>query len=250
MSSEAFPWQSCLNTMSRVFATLALGTLAAVSASFLGVDVSQPVSAKAAVCMQKGGVSYGVVRAWHSIDTFDTAAPGTLAAWAAAGIQGDVYLFPCSFVDPVAQVKGMLGNLTAVGARFGRVWLDIESNADPACAWRSDKKANCAWLQTLVAAVNATGVPLGIYTSIHEYELLMSDTAEGCQLCTGKLCPPLWYPHYETPPQPNFSDFSPFGGWTAPTVKQFDDKAGAPPLPPDCGVGVDANWAPVMPPRA
>ena len=72
-----------------------------------------------------------------------------------------------------------------------RVWLDIESNTSPGCSYSSDKAANCKWLQSLVAAVKAAGVSVGIYTSIHEYELLVSDTAEDCAL--GAADVPLWY---------------------------------------------------------
>ena len=74
----------------------------------------------------------------------------------------------------------------------------------------------------------------------------MSDAAEpdGCAVAS-KL--PLWYPHYESPPNPTFSDFVPFGGWKAPAIKQYYD--GLPPgHQPICGVGVDNNFAEVWPP--
>ena len=49
-------------------------------------------------------------------------------------------------------------------------------------------------------------------------------------------------PHYESPPNPTFSDFSPFGGWTKPSIKQFGDGD----VPPGdlCGISVDNNVAP------
>ena len=31
---------------------------------------------------------------------------------------------------------------------------------------------------------------------------------------------PLWYAHYQMPPQANFDDFAPFGSWTKPEMKQ------------------------------
>ena len=30
---------------------------------------------------------------------------------------------------------------------------------------------------------------------------------------------PLWYPHYESAPNPSFSDFEPFGVWTQPNMR-------------------------------
>jgi len=214
-------------------------------AGILGVDVSEPVSEKVARCQKAGGVEYGVVRAWHSYGAFDPNALTTLASWKAANISAGVYLFPCATRSPLPQVTEMLGNLTKAGATFNRVWLDVETNDSPGCGYSSNKPDNCKWLQSLVAAVESTGVPVGIYTSIHEYELLLSDTSEGCAL--GASSVPLWYPHYEIPPQPDFRDFAPFAAWRAPAVKQFGDTYKGSGIP-DCGVGIDVNWAPVMPP--
>ena len=126
------------------------------------------------------------------------------------------------------------------------MWFDIESNADPRCAWKADKPSNCAWLQGLITVGLASGVKVGVYSSIHEYELLISDTPEGCPLFQAGDDLPLWYPHYQTPPDASFDDFSPFGGWTKPTIKQFFDNAVPGTGVPNCkgGVGVDVNWHP------
>lgn len=40
-------------------------------------------------------------------------------------------------------------------------------------------------------------------------------------------------PHYDG--SPSFSDFTPFGGWSAPTIKQFKGDTTL------CGKGVDEN---------
>jgi hypothetical protein len=42
--------------------------------------------------------------------------------------------------------------------------------------------------------------------------------------------------HYDN--NPSFSDFSPFGGWGQPAIKQFVGNAVV------CGAGVDKNWYP------
>jgi hypothetical protein len=49
---------------------------------------------------------------------------------------------------------------------------------------------------------------------------------------------PLWYAHYQSPPQPNFDDFSPFAGWSTPYAKQY---AGDTTL---CGMSVDLDYTP------
>jgi hypothetical protein len=42
--------------------------------------------------------------------------------------------------------------------------------------------------------------------------------------------------HYDN--SASFSDFTPFGGWTQPAIKQFVGDAVV------CGAGVDKNWYP------
>ena len=45
-----------------------------------------------------------------------------------------------------------------------------------------------------------------------------------------------WYAHYDG--SPSFGDFSPFGGWSSPAIKQYQGDASI------CGAGVDLNWYP------
>lgn len=221
-------------------ATALLAAAATVSAApVFGVDVSQPVSASAAKCMAgaSNGKSFAVVRAWKSYGAFDTNAPATMAAFAGAGVDVSVYLFPCMGMSPTAQLNWLQGNLTAAGARFTRMFFDIETNPDSACAWPAPA-ASCAYMKSLVSAALANPYyanRTGVYASAHEWGLIMgSDTA-----CSGAASAlPLWYPHYESPPNPSFSDFAPFGGWTAPWMKQYADG------PATCGVGTDLNWRP------
>ena len=46
----------------------------------------------------------------------------------------------------------------------------------------------------------------------------------------------LWYSHYDN--TQSFSDFTPFGGWQKPTMKQYQGDTTL------CGVGVDKNYYP------
>ena len=211
---------------------------ALASADVLGVDVSQPVSVTAAQCMKTAGKSYSITRAFESLGRIDKNAPATMTAFAKAGIETDIYMFPCSFgLDAKTQLTWLQGNLTASNApRFGMMWFDIEDNPDPACSWVKDTAQNCAYMKTLVDA--ALSMPYfanrtGVYTSIHEWQ----NTWMGSN-CTVAAALPLWYPHYEQPPNPSFSDFTPFGGWTQPFMKQYADG------PATCGVGTDLNWRP------
>ena len=73
------------------------------------------------------------------------------------------------------------------------------------------------------------GLHLGVYTSRSQWEPIMGDWNGGSSF-------PLWYAHYDN--NPSFSDFSPFGGWNQPAIKQYVGDAVV------CGAGVDKNWYP------
>jgi hypothetical protein len=45
---------------------------------------------------------------------------------------------------------------------------------------------------------------------------------------------PLWYPHYDN--NPSYSDWSPFGGWTKPNIKQYMGTTSV------CSASVDLNY--------
>jgi hypothetical protein len=232
-------------------AAAAASSSSVVSASsaggIYGVDVSTPVSASDAVCMVKQhNVSFIVSRAWHSYGGFDPSCVETTASALAAGMpRADVYLFPCTSTVLTAemQLAQLLGNLTNNKVAYGRIWLDIETNTSPGCGWSSsDKAANCAFLSSLIAAFVKAGVKGGVYSSIHMWQTWISDSPSGCTAAADAGFP-LWYPHYEDPSNPSFSDFEPFGGWSKPAAKQYADTNTI------CGIGVDDNWAPVMPPE-
>lgn len=236
--------------MLKVLAAAFVAAVSAANGPVFGVDVSTPVTLSAAQCMRKSNITYGIARAWESVGRFDASSLTTAQSWWDAGFEAvDFYVFPCSFSDPVAQVTQLMGNLTG-NARFGRIWLDVETNIDPRCAWSStNKTANCEYLRSLVdAVIEHAGVPVGVYSSLHMWTLWMADASapDACDVHPSGPAGadfPLWYPHYDK--NPSFSDFTPFGGWTTPSMKQYWDTNNL------CGFGVDNNWAPTyIPPAA
>lgn len=183
-----------------IFGTTAAAMLVmpSTAADVMGVDVSQPVSPDAAKCMAGAGKTFGIVRAWESIGHFDKNAPASMAAFAGAGVNASIYMFPCSFgMSPKAQLAMLQGNLTAAGVSdFGMMYFDVEYNPDPVCAWKTtDTAANCAYMGSLVQAAQA--MPFfagrtGIYSTIHFWQ----NTLMGPNCTVGSELP-LWYAHYE-----------------------------------------------------
>jgi len=195
-----------------------------------GLDVSVPIDQTTASCLASSGYSWAVVRGWHSYGSFDDNAPASLSALKSAGINADVYLFPCAGADPSNQVTGMISTLQSDGAPFGTVWLDIESNPSTGCGWSSDSGANCQFITTMISAGQGAGATMGVYSSASQWSDLM-----GGDSCTAGSSLQIWYARYSG--ATDCSDFQAFGGWTSPTWHQYSDAGSA------CGVGFDINVA-------
>ena len=107
------------------------------------------------------------------------------------------------------------------------IWLDIER-----WHWPADKKANQVFIADLLSAQLPDNFSFGIYSSYYSWEEIV-----GVDWTYAKdKGLPLWYAHYDD--KKTFSDFKAFGGWTAPTIKQYEgDKT-------SCGIGLDYDFKP------
>ena len=216
----------------RMLAVLALAAaIAAVPAiATVGGDVSQPFSTATFQCTRNNGWDFVIVRSFYSFGAPDPNARGTLDNAKAAGIPyRDVYHFPCRGKDASAQVSD---DVNAVGKdNFGTLWFDIETNPSPGCGWSGDKGSNCQFLGDMINAGKSIGIRMGVYSSEYMWSSIMGDCNVGA---SNGL--PIWYAHYDH--NPSFSDWSSFGGWGKPAMKQYWDGVGI------CGINADADWYP------
>lgn len=171
-----------------------------------------------------------IVRSYWSVGAPDPNALPTLQQAAAGGISTrDVYHFPCAGVGAAQQIQD---DVNAVGkGNFDTLWFDIETNYSPNCGWSSDLGSNCNFLQDMINEGNALGINMGIYASSYMWGSIMGS---GCTV-GGNL--PLWYAHYDG--TRSFNDFAPFGGWSSPTMKQYNDGSS---IGGDCGISADADY--------
>lgn len=79
----------------------------------------------------------------------------------------------------------------------------------------------------MVNEAKAKGVHLGIYTSASQWNPIMGGNTDFKSY-------DLWYPHYDS--KDSFSDFSPFGGWSKPAIKQYIGTTSI------CSASVDKNF--------
>jgi len=221
-----------------------LGLIASVW-SYSGVDVSQRTYTTSWSCLKSAGKSFAIVRVYCSPGYVDSNGPSTISdAWSGGINYVDGYIFPCfSCGNAAKQMDDTVSYLAAhnvkmanfgeapvannnngtVGATVGMLWLDIEGTQ----YWGSSTSANVQFLSEMVAEGKARGINLGIYSSKSQWDPIMGGS-------TAFSSYPLWYAHYDN--NPSYSDFSSFGGWTKPSIKQYAGTTST------CSASVDLNY--------
>ena len=210
---------------------VAVACLISAALAVKGVDVSQPFSSSTYSCMKSNGVVFSIIRGYCSYGGIDSHAVEGLNAARSVGLITDIYMFPCRGKSATAQVNEMMAGIP--NNLFGMVWIDVETNPSSGCSWSGhDAASNCAFLQETINAIKAKGKNPGIYSSVYMWETIFGSRAA----CPGAASQQLWYAHYDN--NPSFSDFSSFGGWTKPNIKQYQGDTTL------CGAGVDLNFYP------
>ena len=198
----------------------------------LGIDVSQLFSVENYTCAKNNGISFGIVRGYCSFGGMDHNAVQSLKNMKMAGLETDVYMFPCRGKNAIAQVNEMMSSIPE--SHYKKIWVDIETNPSPGCSWKDfDTTSNCQFTMDLLSQIKANGKPAGIYASRHMWAAIFGSETNCYQAATGV---PLWYPHYDN--NPSYNDFQAFGGWKTPSIKQYQGTTNI------CGASVDRNWTP------
>jgi len=209
----------------------AVALLGASAFAYTGVDVSDPISEADWACLEQPGgqgpVQWASVRAYRSSGSTDPNAPTTIKNARAAGISHvSAYIFPCvSCGNASAQVSNTVSYLNSHGATPDMYWYDVETYN-----WSSNLASNQAFIKAMIDEGKALGIKAGIYTNYYNWQSIVGlswsyPSQQGL---------PLWYAHYDN--SASFSDYSAFGGWSKPAIKQYEgDKT-------SCSVGVDYDY--------
>ena len=198
---------------------LILCALFSLSLAELGIDLIDSVSDFS--CLRNQGYNFVITRGYRESGAVDPVAKGNLAAAKAAGMETDVYFFPCfPCGNPASQASEFWSQL---GGDFGTVWLDIETSD-----WSSSQADNQSFIITLAHTLSGYGASVGVYTNYYNWESIVGLG------WTGLSNYPLGYAAWDN--TPSFSGFQPFGGWSSPSMKQFTGTTTV------CGVGVDQDF--------
>ena len=195
--------------------------LALPSLATLGVDVSSLTNTFS--CLHGAGYQFAIVRGYQSSGNVDPNVVQNIKNARAGGMANvDVYLFPCvPCGNPAGQATALVNAIK--GQNYGMVWLDVEIYA-----WSSNQAANQNFITSIVNQLVNLGQHVGIYTSYNNWSNIVGISWAGVS------SHPLWYAHYDN--NPSFSDFTPYGGWKTPSIKQYNGDVTA------CGTGVDLNF--------
>ncbi|ULT95459.1 hypothetical protein L5515_011411 [Caenorhabditis briggsae] len=195
-----------------------------------GIDFIQPVSVATFQCVKNAGYSFVIPRVFTSLGKVDSTGVNNVKNARAAGLTDvDGYVFPClSTSCPSAgnQVKAALDALKAAGTHVSTLWLDIER-----LAWPANHASNRAFIEAMVAEAKAYGQQVGIYSNYYNWQDIVGLDYHGQSSLM------LWWAAYDG--VKDFSKFAAFGGWTRPTIHQWQGTTAGP-----CGVSVDMNYVP------
>ncbi|CAP26265.1 Protein CBR-LYS-6.2 [Caenorhabditis briggsae] len=206
--------------------------LAVSSAARNGIDLNVPVTVSTFQCVKNAGYSFVIPRIYHSLGTVDTTGVQNVKNARAAGLTDvDGYIFPCpktSCPSAANQVKAALDAVKAAGTHVSTLWLDIER-----LNWPANHATNRAFIEAMVAEAKAYGQTVGIYTNYYNWQDIVGlDYHAQSNLM-------LWWAAYDG--VKDFSKYAPFGGWSKPTIHQWEEITSKGP----CGIsGVDMNYVP------
>lgn len=191
-----------------------------------GIDFSSAFSARDFTCFKNAGYTFAIPRGYQSFGRVDPSLASNVRNARANGMRNvDAYMFPCPKCGNAAgQVNSLVSSIKNNGLNVGMIWLDVEGTQ----YWLGNAAKNRAFFNSLLAAAAKSGKKIGIYSSKYMWTSLFGNgyTSGGNY--------PLWYAHYDG--KANFSDFSAFGGFKKPAIKQYVGDTTV------CGRGVDLNF--------
>ncbi len=192
----------------------------------LGIDVGAPGGQTLPdfKCIKNSGRDFAIIRAYRSLDIVDINATQNIKNALAAGMDVDVYLFPCVPCNtPKLQVDKLVDALE--GLNYSRIWVDVE-----VYKWFEDIEKNRLFVKNMLDQIIVRGKKAGIYTPIGSYEKVVGSDWEYASEF------PLWIGIWDDIDRIDL--FKPFSGWYKPAIKQYT-------LWPDvCGVGLNLDFYP------
>jgi hypothetical protein len=183
--------------------------------SLIGLDTSPAFAFQSNFdCLKSAGYSFANVRAFtlEGID-LDLSVKDTLLYAKRAGLKTELFIRPCRGKNAKFQIDTVI--LVIPQQYYDRFWLFLEENPNAGCEWSNDHKSNCDYVKEMISQIEYFKTPAGIQTSDSFYKRIFGNS--GCDLSKY----PLIYNRADG--SPSFEDYTPFGGWSAPYGKSFQN---------------------------
>lgn len=197
-------------------------------------DGSSWVSSTQFPCFKKAGKSFTVIQTWMGGYGMTKSVAYCASQARSAGLEVSLYAYACprcSGNTPATTVfENLVKTLKSQGVSYTYLYFDVET-CPPSSCWESSTSSNVQFLQQAIQGATAGGARVGIYASSSMWSQIMGSS-------TAFKSYPLWYPHYDG--KASFSDFTSFGGWTSPHMKQYNDKSDV-----GCYSNVDVDYGSV-----
>eukprot|EP00276_Gloeochaete_wittrockiana_P003275 CAMPEP_0184644944 /NCGR_PEP_ID=MMETSP0308-20130426/1533_1 /TAXON_ID=38269 /ORGANISM="Gloeochaete witrockiana, Strain SAG 46.84" /LENGTH=222 /DNA_ID=CAMNT_0027073693 /DNA_START=30 /DNA_END=698 /DNA_ORIENTATION=+ len=204
---------------SSLIAAVFLCLCVSTSLATTGFDLSYfqgDVSQSSFNCLKSDGYVFGIIEATAGTGGFNSHIGTDISRAHAAGIANvDVYIFPNTKQSASSSMTTLINQLKSAGALTkNMIWMDIEGSQ----YWSSSCSTNQQWLSQAISTIDGLykgcgkSTCVGIYTSSSQWSPIMCGSSQFSKY-------QLWYAHYDN--SASFSDFSSFGGWTKPAMKQY-----------------------------
>jgi hypothetical protein len=199
-----------------------------------GFDLSYfqgDVSSSDFSCLKSNGYDFGIIEASKGSEYGLNPYISSVVSNARQHFHNvDVYIFPDTSNSASSEITSYMNSMLSAGIlTTNMVWMDIENTA----YWSSSCSSNVDWLQEAVNTIDSMykgcglSTCVGIYASESQWSPIMCNSE---QFSNHQL----WYPHYDN--NPSNTDFSPFGGWTKPNIKQYAGTTYT------CGTAIDKDY--------
>jgi len=179
-------------------------------------------------CLHSSGYDFAIIQTWQGGYGYTSHIADCVSwAWDAKFAHVDVYIFFCPQCsgngDAASVVSTVFNNLKNSKVNYGMIWFDIEECSG---CWSSSSD-NVNYIAAGVNEAVKLGAHAGIYSSVYEW-------GKVCGGSTAFKDYPIWYANWDD--AQSFSDWSDFGGWTKPAMKQYTDHGAC--------IDVDSDWYP------
>lgn len=159
---------------------------------------------------EQGNYTFAIIEGWRGGYQMTKNLAEVTQAAASVGMATDVYAFMCPNVNLTqfvcfgkvfdrhflqcnnspSSVQSLVEYLRSNGAKFSRIWLDVEQCNG---CWHLNLSDNCAFVQSLAQAYSQMGVNIGIYASNYEWSKTVGSS---CRMDQYEL----WYADYDHEP--------------------------------------------------